>query len=1046
MVEQMRSRMWPGLWLAVLCLCLLSFLTVTAGAALPFQNAYAVTLAESGDLNRYLPEPLDDFSGHWEFGGDTSRIWKGNSEQMGMLFAEDIRYMNGYLEFRYLDSVSLRDSSAVAYGLYIAPVGKDAQIEVTTTVTCGSNVCTGTVYVDGGRWYIIYSDLPSAAIRKDVDSIAVRLEYGDAEPEQIRLTSLCASDADCGFVNRFSALSVDASLGEAAAESSRIRMYPDEGGAVNMTADLLLPQYTGEVYGWYLAATVTGTAEGGSLSMGAAYDEEIWLQSPSLTVQEGTHTYYFPVPVPEMPSDTHKEGLTVGSYRSTGTLPDAYRLSFQGVKSTSAAAFAVTGVEWIPMETLRKDWTAGELGSLTEAAVRDGQVIWSGKLTRQATIDYSDADVVLMAVPLWDRYNLDSAVELARMRVSKNFTFTLEVEDVRAYASACLLYSAIRVEIPVQDPNAQPRAEYLPITEPMMLSGSDPGLCSLSLFGIHGADTVGVFESNVSHVTVDVMLDQLLTEEGTEVVCSFGGRSWHLSQNYLEQLDSEVLFYMDAGLEVSLRILSGEPFAWSDCPAENYLPLVQTEEALSRYAAALSYLCSRYTGVASITLGKGTGSEMYTGLSMASPAAVMEDIAELAALTYETARLYNPDVYVVIPFADAHVYRENKNIPAGITLAPELSLVLLADAMNRLGEVPWVVSWRFEDDGAPSGAASLEAVELPDHWRSMLQHLGLSVFGDFLYRWEPEDCLAGEKTPYRFADRYEELCRKLAAADPRAVVLSLARIADRVNPAMYADMTYLQDTTGNQVHMRQVKNRIGTLTDGLPDMTDGTWYPLWDFADSYSVAGFVGGGGIEDIITVYSKSMRNLTGEYTRVLHCSLPTTGGAGADGILLRNFSKLADLSQVDSIHFTFMLTGAGKNTDSTPAAVFFIGAEDWRMEYHVTGIREGEFLTVSCDLKDWEYAARCGYVGVMLSGGTEIAFDLASVYVSSTELTENELAALFTTSEPTGRDTRYDTEIFYILLLLTITTVCVGVLLIRRDREEEEEEGTAHEQPWK
>ena len=90
-------------WLAVLCLCLLSFLTVSAGAALSFENAYAVTLTDSGDLNRYLPDPLDDFSGHWEFDGDSARIWKGDSERMGMLFAEDIRFGRGYMEFRYLD-------------------------------------------------------------------------------------------------------------------------------------------------------------------------------------------------------------------------------------------------------------------------------------------------------------------------------------------------------------------------------------------------------------------------------------------------------------------------------------------------------------------------------------------------------------------------------------------------------------------------------------------------------------------------------------------------------------------------------------------------------------------------------------------------------------------------------------------------------------------------------------------------------------------------------------------------------------------------------
>lgn len=1034
----MRSRMWPGLWLAVLCLCLLSFLTLSAGAVMPFRNAYVVTPADSGDLMRYLQDPLDDFSGRWEFGGDiTSLPAKGANTDLGMLIVKGNRYDSGYMEFRYLDAVSLQEASAIAYGIQITAEESGCLYELTTTVSCGNNTRTGTVYVESGKWYIVYSDLPSASIRREVDEISIRLDYTDAVgPAQVRLTSPCASMADCGFVNQFSALSVEATLGYVQPEASRISLIPDDGGAVNMTADVLLPQYMKSSSGWYLAVTVTGTAEGGSFSAGVSYGPEAaWLQSPSLLVQKGTHTYYFPLPVPESETDFHKEGLAYGSYRRLQLLPDTYRLSFQGVRSASAVPFSVTKVELIPVETARQYWASGELGSMTESVLRDGQMIWSGKLTRQAMIDYSEAEVALLAVPLWDRYNLQAAVELDRMRVSKNYTFTLDADDVKTYASAYLFCSAVRTEVPVQDPQAEPKVVYLPISEPQMLSGRDPEPCSLSLFGIHGADTVGVFESNVSHVTVDVLLDQLIPETGTGVVCSFGGKSWNLSQTYLQQLDRDVRFYIDAGLEVSLRMLSDKAFAVSSCTAENYLPLVRTEEELSRYAAALSYLCGRYPEVASITLGKGTGSELYTGLSMASPAAVLEEIASLAALTYETARCAIPDIYVVVPFADAHVYRKNEDLPAGITLAPEMALVLFSDAMKRLGEVPWVASWRFEDDSARAGGALLQAVELPGHWRSLLQQLGLSVFRDFLYRWEPEACLAGTQKPYRFADRYEALCQALAPAAPRAVVLSLARIADAVNPAMYADMTELQDPTGNQVHSRQVKNRMASLQAGLPDKTEGAWYPLWDFASSYSAERFVGSGGIDGISTLYSPEMKELTGRFTRVLRTTLPMGKKAGADGILLRNFTGNLDLSQVDSLVFTFRLTGKGKVVDTPPTAVFFIGDEDWRMEYHVTGAADGEIMTAACDLTDWDYAEKCGYVGVMLSGDTEITFDLVSVYAQSDTLSEAELTALFETPEIHIRDTRYDTELLYICLLLAVTTVCVIVLLIRRDREEEE-----------
>ncbi|MBQ8400460.1 MAG: hypothetical protein IJX14_00880, partial [Clostridia bacterium] len=406
-------------------------------------------------------------------------------------------------------------------------------------------------------------------------------------------------------------------------------------------------------------------------------------------------------------------------------------------------------------------------------------------------------------------------------------------------------------------------------------------------------------------------------------------------------------------------------------------------------------------------------------------------------LTYEIARLSIPDVYMVIPFSDGHVYREGEGLPEGDMLAPELALVLLADCMKDLGNVPWVASWRFEDDTSPAGAASLDAVELPGHWRSLLQQLNLPVFADFLYRWEPEACLQGEKSPYRFADRYEALCEKLAAADPRAVVLSLARVADRVNPAMYADLTALQDPTGNQVDARQVRNRAGVLMQGLPDRTEGAWVPLLDFAKSYSAGGFVAGGRIDSITTSYSDPMKTLTGEYTRVMRCVLPWTDDAGAGGILLRDFEKPVDLSMVDSLYFTFLLEGKGDTAENPPSAIFFIGDEDWRIEYHVTGSVDGDVMTVQCNIGDWENVAGTGYIGVMLSGETELTFDLASVYACSTVLAQDALEQVFAEPEETMRDTRFDTEVFYILLLLTVTTVCVGVLLFRREREEEETE---------
>lgn len=1026
------------LWLAVTCLCLLLLLSQSVSAT-AFQNAYVRSIGNSGELTTYLTEPIDDFSGHWEFGGDVpSHPTRGDDGTLGMLLLQNLPSDEGYLSFQYLDAVSLRGYHSLCYGVYIDSADTNgASYTITTTVSCGDNTMVGTVQVEAAHWYIVYSAIPSVAGRRDVDSIQIRIDpVAGAAPTQVRLTSPCVSTTSCAFVNRFATEQFTTSLGEVKTESSHLSLTPDNGGAVSLSADLLLPQSVdAAVSGWYMAVTVSGTTEGGTMSIGASYGEN-WYSSPSLSVQAGTHTYTIPVPAPSYAAE--EDSLYGGSYVASQVTPDGYSLHFQGVKSATSAPFHVTKVVFYPKGSGgAQSWQEGNLGSVTALTLEDGRVVVSGKLTRQAVIDYSDSDIALLAVPLWSRYDLtgvdDSTVVLATMRVSKNFTFTLPAEDVRTYASAYLFYTTIRTEVPVQDPEADPKIVYLPISEPQMLTGTDPAACMVSMFGLHGADTVGVFESNVSHVTVDVYWDRLLATSGTS--CSFGGKSYHLSQEYLDTLDSDVLFYIDAGLEVSLRILSTEPFSSSDSPAETYLPLVDTEEATAEYAAVLSYLCSRYTGVASITLGKGINQSQYTGLSLDEPVSVMERVASLAAITYEVARLTIPDVYIVVPFSDDHVYRQNASISPMSTLDSTFAVLLFADALDALGNIPWVASWRFESDTLPGGTTLAETAALPNRWKTMLQQLGIAPFRDFLYRWEPESCLSEEKTPYLLTARYEALCQALTSASPRAVVLSLARIADKVDPALYADMTYLQDPSGKQIHTRQVISRTGIVTEGIAATEANTSrYTLWDFAASYSAEGFIGSGGIGTIATTYSAEMRALTGEHTRVLRATVPLRhdAEAGADGILLRNFAGSVDMTGVDSLSFTFRLSGTGE--DKT--VVFFLGAEDWRMEYPVTGIKDGEILTVTCPLTGLSDTMRCGYIGVMLSGNTEITLDLVSVWVESTLLEEDALTTRFTSVAPVTSSGRYDTEILYILLLLIVATVTITVLLIRREREEEEE----------
>lgn len=1044
------------IWLTgVLFLTVLSFLVLPAGAEmldLPFSGAYVIDDVESGELNSYLTEPLDHFSGHWEFLGDTGNPDKRTVDGLGMLFTEGKSSDAGYMEFQYLESTDLSGAVSLAFGLNIVDrtvpgVQEPGTIpegiyQVSVTVLCGGMEYVSNVYLEGNRWYIVYSDLPDAARKQDVESIRIRISYSEGtRAGRVRITSPCASDKDCVFVQTFSAEKAEAVLGTVRTQSTRIYLSPDTGGAVVMTAEVNMPRHTSEVTGWYMAVDVEGAAAGGEMAAGVMYriGEYVypqWLDTAAVEVLEGKHTYYFPIPLPESYEDPENTSAA-GAY-ATEYLPDpeSCRLSFQNVTGSGSSLFRVTGIKWIPV--VEPVWKEGALGSMTEGTLRDGEIQWNGKLNRQTVIDYIDADIALMAVPVWDRYNLKNARELARVGVSNSFSFTMDAESAAMYAAGWMFYCAVRTEKTVQDPMAAD-VHYLPVSQPRMLAGASPAPCVLSMFGFHEANPVGVYESNVSHVTVDVQLDQLILPGGTGIVCAYGGRSCTLSQAYLSQLDNDIRFYSDAGLEVSLRLLSAEPYLWSEKQAENYLPLAEREEELYSYAAALSYLCSRYPSVASITLGMGINCEKYTGLSLVSPETVMKKVAVLAALTYETARLEIPDIYVVIPLADGHTYSSEDALPDhGIVLDPEWTLILLADAMDSLGKIPWVVSWRFESDRDLT-----EAAALPDRWEHILKQMNLPVFEDFLYRWEPEVCLQNEPVPYSFAGRYEKVCMALAENNPRAVILSFARIADYVSQSMFAAVTELPDPSGDHMEGRQVQKFRGILTEGGA-VTEpySASMAIWDFTSSYTTDGFIAGGGIEEVFTTSSKRLDQFTNRSgSRVLRSVLPvslyensTVGTAG--GILLRNFDGVVDLSGVDTLQFTFSLTENG-NSAAKPTVVFLMGADDWRAEYHAEGVVSDTVMTVSCDLREYANAARTEYIGVMLYGETDLIFDLVSVYACSLEGTEAALQNAFVPAEPVNSDSPYATEIFYILALLAVMSVSVGILLFRRDREDEDEE---------
>jgi len=1050
MTRRTTYRFW--MYMLLLTVSLAVLVLPTEGAGYSFENGYVQKVPDIETLRESLGEPVDPFQHRWEFRGDTGRIIKMDAGN-GFVFLQtdgpNTANIRGFMGFAYLDKTDLSGHSALAFGLhitdtYLSPDPEEMTDQlpaglyrVTMTVRAGMEAQSACVYVESGEWNLVHCDLPLLKDMEKTESLEIRVEYNPAyPPEQLEITPPSAVKNSrynsSAFAAQFSAAELHAVAGMSASARQWVNMLPDENGLVTVEAKTVLTRYASVPQKRYLAVTADSTAASGTVMASVLYaGETFWLDSLPLDILPGTHTYYIPLPIL---TGTGAEQPKGGQYDTgEGKELAAYRLAFRNVHGEITDHFRITGVEFLESDVLA--WRAGNLGSVTESTVRDGNLVYSGKLNRQAVIDYIDSRVVLRAVPVWAPYALENGVTLAQVRVANTFSFAIPMTDAEIYAGGWLFYAAILL----------PDGTELPISQPPMLAGADPAACNLSLFGVHGANAVGVFESNVSHVTVDVKLDALILPPGsTGVICTLGGVSCQLSPGVLAALDSEIHFYTNAGMEVCLRIDADAPFVCSDKTAASYLPLSESETVVREYSAVLAYLCRRYPDIASIALGSGINCEKYTGISLADPVAAMEKAAVLTALTYQVARLSIPDVYVVVPLSDGYIYANESALPdSGTVLEPELAAVMFADALQTYGKIPYVLSYTFESDDVVRTA---ETAALTARLKRVLQQLGLPLFGDLMYLWEPESCLRSEPIPYNLAERYQILCHTLAAGNrnlnTRAVTLSLARIADHVSQAMYADIQQITDPDGTS--LRQVLDCGVTLYGGEYRLGDYlAAVSIWDFSDAYQIEGFVPSQGISTLQTAYSPLL-SADGSYRRVLRSQVPVmlyedspVGMAG--GILLRNFAVPVDFTKMDKLSFTFTLSRDG-NSAAPVKLVFLLGADDWRAEYVVTDVEPGKVMTAVCDLAAYEPAARTEYIGVMLYGESSLTFDLSSVHGYSSTSTEEELAALF---RPAAEETETGriVEMFYLLVLMTAVSVCVFVLLLRWEREEEARHEAEH-----
>ena len=1025
--------------ISVLLLCVVCGIPAHAEAV--FVTSYAVGGYEDTDADVFAPQAstsrlFDLESRDWYLDGDYSRRRHRSAGGRIQLVAQvpdpaqmdEDEVTDGFTSFiMELDEATAGRFGTLAFGI-LAEDCDALGLSVDISVVTEEEELTARVRIEPDSWHMIYMD--ASLLENRITSMTVTVHYTDAMPAAVTLTKPYLSrNSPAGFdyAERVSANTWTTVSGTALIRSGRIK--PDDNGQAMITAPLITTTRTvpgaAAYFEIHLSGVVSGNMTLGILYAGAAEEQRQTMKKVSLNASDGVYT---------IPVTADAEIISYSlAFDNMICEDDAVRVESLRVYGEGKAP--VTGNSDI-----------GTVESLTRSGSR---VVFSGILERQAAALYSSHELHFYAIPGWCADDLSYAVDLGGIKITTRFQHTVDLSSFGAAAAADTF--RFFAGIPTED-------GIMTLSSPRYPDAPHVSVSTVSNMGLYAAASVGVFESNASNVMLELPLDELVQSSGglevpytllgassdTGKFSAGGLRSLNLNEELLRTLDSEIDFYLSAGIRVYLRLTAASPvpgltFGGTDC--ENYAVRATDNESRQMYAALIRTITSRWDGISGISLGRGVNYGALVGdTSLENAAVYASDLAEVCRITYNAASVSVPDVTVIVPYVE---YMTDED---GETLwIPDRTLaVMLANHLDEIGSIPWVLMYcvdSTEDD-----------LTSPVSLSRMLTDLELDSPAGLMLFWQPHPSdltrqhlihnAQSDAEPmdmsHFIASRFGELCAAGAGFRARAVFLSMANLPNGAGQTFYeylknesADDSgrYIYDTSAEDVFER-------------PE-TD-TEFVLWDFSDKHHTLGWIAGGGVSSCLTDYSSlfSVRDETGvtEYVRVLRAEVDLSGTAsGAAGITMCNFDERLDFTGIDGMDFTVAVEQRDPTSvdpeRSTVTLVFVIGTEDTRAEYYAKEVQCGEIRSFHCDLTGYDYLDAIDYVGVMVYANFEVNLDIAEVHVHSSALSEEEVLALLGEAEP--EDT-LDGDAYRLALILCAVVVVMSVAAVAAiTRHENEEE---------
>lgn len=643
------------------------------------QSGRRVTLDGISTAIAYMPDIDESYS---------------DLDESGMVITEDYDDMRevGGVTFRLDVSEFDADISSYAelcFGVEI--LDGDGVYDITAEIETDKEIFRSVTYTVTDDCTLVHVDISDAAGL--IEDVRVNIGFDEENmPLAVKVTSPYAtSDISAGMMctETLSTDKLSASKGSVAARSGRVK--PADGFAV-IEGNLAAAERPEAGSSAYFEIRLSGV-ESGNMTLGVVYKNSPDAQSGD---QQSEGSQYY-------------NGQAVFSKKISLVSPDGvYTIPLAVRDDIVSYILQFDNIECDTYFTIKsvKLWCGAEYSSVGDSSIgtvqsisRDGNsVTFSGTMEREAAAEYSGKKIGFYAISGNAEENLSFSVPIGEVKVSTRFEYTADLSKYAADADTFMFFAGVIVS----------DDEMVPISNPRYIDAPSIAESSVSNMGLYGGAAVGAFESNMSHVMVDVPLDKLLdgeengisssyaiygklNEDGTQAVDTVS-----FSREILDKLDTDVNFYISAGIRVYLRFTASKPifgltYADSSDGSADYAFDAESVRSRQMYAAVVRFLSSRYRDVDGFVIGKGVNdAEMLGGIDITDAAAHADSLADLCRITYNAASVSNPDAMIIIPFAEQD--QTEDAVIADRTLA-----VMLSDTFSHIGNIPWTFMYSFDE-------------------------------------------------------------------------------------------------------------------------------------------------------------------------------------------------------------------------------------------------------------------------------------------------------------------------------------------------------------